>query len=104
MHFAVQLLSPPVSDNWGGNSNGLLAHAPMLYAALQGMNNADAVNVFSLFGMVLLKVLVHSHVLKISTGACLNLHSITHPIPLWLATIQSFSLLSILTHCLSEIK
>lgn len=52
MHFAVQLLSPPISDNWGGNSSGLLAHAPMLHAALQGMNNADAMNVLSLFGMV----------------------------------------------------
>jgi hypothetical protein len=62
VHFAVQLLAPPVSDNWGGNSNGLLAHAPMLYAALQGMNNADAMNVLSLFGMVRLKffsTLVH---------------------------------------------
>lgn len=46
MHFAVQLLSPPVS-----NMNGLLGHAAMLYAALQGMTNADALNVLSLFGM-----------------------------------------------------
>lgn len=54
VHFAVQLLSPPVGDNWGGNSgNALIGHAPMLYAALQGMNNADALNVLSLFGMVL---------------------------------------------------
>lgn len=52
VHFAVQLLSPPVGDNWGGNSgNALIGHAPMLYAALQGMNNADALNVLSLFGM-----------------------------------------------------
>ena len=56
MHFAVQLLSPPVSDNWGGSNNGLLAHAPMLCAALQGMNNADVMNVLSLFGMVGLKL------------------------------------------------
>lgn len=56
MHFAVQLLSPPVAENWGGNSNPLIGHAPMLYAALQGMNTADAMNVLSLFGMVLLKI------------------------------------------------
>uniref|UniRef100_A0A7I4DT41 Mediator of RNA polymerase II transcription subunit 33A n=1 Tax=Physcomitrium patens TaxID=3218 RepID=A0A7I4DT41_PHYPA len=51
VHFAVQLLSPPVAENWGGNSNPLIGHAPMLYAALQGMNTADAMNVLSLFGM-----------------------------------------------------
>lgn len=55
MHLAVQLLSPPVS-----NMNGLLGHAAMLYAALQGMTNADALNVLSLFGMVLLKAIYFS--------------------------------------------
>lgn len=55
MHFVVQLLSPLGVDNRSGNNNALLGHAPMLYAALQGMNTTDALNVFSLFGMVLLK-------------------------------------------------
>lgn len=55
MHLAVQLLSPPVSS-----MNGLLGHAAMLYAALQGMTNADALNVLSLFGMVLLKAIYFS--------------------------------------------
>lgn len=64
MQFAVRLLSPPgVADNWGmpsvhqglpatGAQQVLIGHAPVLYAALQGMQSVDALNVLSLFGMV----------------------------------------------------
>jgi len=44
VHFALQLLSAQASDNWGGNGEGLLAHAPILCAALQAMANADALD------------------------------------------------------------
>lgn len=54
MHFAVQLLSPLGPENRSGNNNALLGHASMLYAALQGMHTTDALNVLSLFGMVIL--------------------------------------------------
>jgi hypothetical protein len=59
VHFAVQLLSPLGADNRSGNNSAILGHAPMLYAALQGMNTTDALNVLSLFGMVSIFLLLH---------------------------------------------
>lgn len=52
VRLAVRLLSPPSGPDNRGTGSHLIAYAPMLGAALDGMTSVDSVNILALYGMV----------------------------------------------------
>ncbi|BBM97921.1 hypothetical protein MPTK1_1g09470 [Marchantia polymorpha subsp. ruderalis] len=51
VRLAVRLLSPPSGPDNRGTGSHLIAYAPMLGAALDGMTSVDSVNILALYGM-----------------------------------------------------